>query len=51
MVKAMTLGNRNGDIKWNFGKFLIDRKGNVVARYSPAYLPENLENDVEALLK
>lgn len=34
------------DIKWNFGKFLIDRDGNVVTRYSPAYKPENLENDI-----
>ncbi len=51
MVKTFTLGNKKGDIKWNFGKFLIDRSGNVVARYSPAYLPENLEQDIEALLK
>ena len=34
------------DIKWNFGKFLIDRDGNVITRYSPAYKPENLENDI-----
>ncbi len=50
MVKTITLGNKKGDIKWNFGKFLIDRGGNVVARYSPAYLPENLEQDIEELL-
>lgn len=25
----------NGDIKWNFTKFVIDRKGNVVARFEP----------------
>ena len=23
------------DIKWNFTKFLVDRKGNVVARFEP----------------
>ncbi len=50
-VKMMTLGNKKQDIKWNFGKFLLDRSGNVTARYSPAYLPENLEQDIEALLK
>ncbi|MBO6281925.1 MAG: glutathione peroxidase [Alphaproteobacteria bacterium] len=26
---------RNSDIKWNFTKFLINRKGNVVARFEP----------------
>jgi glutathione peroxidase len=28
-----------GDIKWNFGKFLIDRQGNVAARFSPTTSP------------
>ena len=49
-VKVFTLGSKKHDIKWNFGKFLIDRQGNVAARYSPAYLPENLEKEIEALL-
>ena len=26
---------KNDDIKWNFTKFVIDRKGNVVARFEP----------------
>ena len=26
---------KNPDIKWNFTKFLIDREGNVVARFEP----------------
>lgn len=39
------------DIKWNFGKFLIDRNGNVASRYSPGYVPEKLEADVERLLR
>lgn len=49
-VKMLTLSNKKNDIKWNFGKFLIDRSGNVVERYSPAYLPENLGEDIAALL-
>jgi glutathione peroxidase len=49
-VKLFTLGNKKADIKWNFGKFLIDREGNVAARYSPAYPPEMLEEDIAALL-
>lgn len=31
------------NIKWNFTKFLIDRQGNVVGRYSPTDKPEKLE--------
>jgi glutathione peroxidase len=30
----------SGDIKWNFTKFLIDRNGNVVARFEPATTPD-----------
>jgi glutathione peroxidase len=37
-------------IKWNFTKFLIDRKGNVVARYAPKDTPESIADDVERLL-
>lgn len=29
-----------GDISWNFNKFLIDRKGNVVARFSSKDTPQ-----------
>ncbi len=39
------------DIKWNFGKFLIDRQGNVMGRYSPAYTPDKFEKDVERCLE
>jgi glutathione peroxidase len=37
-------------IKWNFTKFLVDRSGNVVRRYSPQTKPEELEGDVRKLL-
>jgi glutathione peroxidase len=37
-------------IKWNFTKFLIDRKGNVVERYGPSTAPESLEAAIEKLL-
>ena len=40
----------NPDIKWNFTKFLIDKKGKVVARYEPTVAPEAIEKDIEALL-
>ncbi len=38
------------DIKWNFTKFLVDRNGNVVGRYSPTYKPENMEAKIQELL-
>lgn len=28
------------DVKWNFEKFLVDREGNVIARYAPLVTPE-----------
>ena len=32
-----------GEIKWNFTKFLIDKKGNVINRFEPAVTPEAAE--------
>jgi len=32
-----------GDIKWNFNKFLIDRQGNIVARFEPQVKPDGDE--------
>jgi len=37
-------------IKWNFTKFLLDRNGAIVARYSPLTKPEALTKRIEALL-
>ncbi|PKB24897.1 glutathione peroxidase [Novosphingobium kunmingense] len=37
-------------VKWNFTKFLIDRKGQVVRRYAPQDKPASLEKDIEKLL-
>lgn len=42
-----------GKVKWNFGKFLVDRKGQVVARFEPGVQPDSPEvvNAIEAALK
>jgi len=37
-------------IKWNFTKFLIDRKGKVVERYAPNVEPQAIAGDIEKLL-
>jgi glutathione peroxidase len=42
------LGSKN--IKWNFTKFLIGKKGNVVKRYGPDKKPEIIESDIKKLL-
>ena len=37
-------------IKWNFTKFLVDRKGEAVGRFAPTDTPQSLEGAIEALL-
>ena len=38
-------------IKWNFTKFLIGRDGQVVKRFAPTTKPQDLTQEIEALLK
>lgn len=45
--KSGLLGKR---IEWNFAKFLINREGNVVQRFSSKSEPEKMVADIEALL-
>ena len=37
-------------IKWNFTKFLIDRRGSVVGRYGPSATPQSLVSAIERQL-
>jgi len=37
-------------IKWNFTKFLVDKNGKPVARYSPNTEPNKIEKDITPLL-
>lgn len=37
-------------VKWNFTKFLVDQKGNVVKRFAPNVKPSEIAKDIEALL-
>lgn len=41
---------KNDDIKWNFTKFLVDRKGNVVRRFEPTKDMDDVKKAVEALI-
>ena len=38
------------DIKWNFTKFLIDNKGQVIDHYAPTTKPEAIKTDIEQAL-
>ena len=40
----------NPDIRWNFTKFVVDREGNVVARFEPTHKMEDLDKLVNELL-
>ena len=42
--------DKKPDIKWNFTKFIIDREGNVVARFEPTADMAEVEACVKALL-
>lgn len=37
-------------IKWNFTKFLVDKKGNVLKRFAPSDTPEKIDSYVEEQL-
>ncbi|ORX77814.1 peroxiredoxin [Anaeromyces robustus] len=50
-VKAISSTTKKpGDIKWNFTKFLVDKQGKVIERYSPTYKPKEMESKVKELL-
>ncbi len=50
LVKEYTPDIKETDIKWNFGKFLIDKEGNVVERYSPALDISHVLEDIKKVI-
>ena len=51
VVKKMDKDYKNnGNIKWNFTKFLIDRNGDIVARFEPTENMQNVAEKVKELL-
>lgn len=42
--------NKGKKISWNFEKFLINKDGEIVNRFSPKVKPIELKNDIEQLL-
>ncbi len=53
LLKLASLGEKRegADIKWNFTKFLVNRQGEVVARYAPSVTPQEMESDIQRLLQ
>ena len=43
LTAQQTAPDGAGDIQWNFAKFLIDRSGNVMARFAPPTKPVSEE--------
>ena len=37
-------------IKWNFTKFLVDKKGNVIERFASVTKPESIEDQIKEIL-
>ena len=52
LTKTADAEGHDGDIRWNFEKFLVSPDGDVVARYSPVVKPDDpvIIADIEANL-
>jgi glutathione peroxidase len=52
LTKTADVEGHDGDIRWNFEKFLISPTGEIVARYSPVVTPDDpaIISDIEANL-
>ncbi|CAD2071339.1 glutathione peroxidase homolog BsaA [Jeotgalicoccus coquinae] len=50
-LKEQQGGLLGSKIKWNFTKFVIDRNGEVVKRFSPKDEPEKMDNLIQELLE
>ncbi|BGP38411.1 Glutathione peroxidase 2 [Rhodotorula kratochvilovae] len=49
-IKPRAKGLLGERVNWNFSKFLIDRKGNVIHRYAPTTKPADIAKDIEKYL-
>lgn len=49
-LKSKQKGMLGSAIKWNFTKFLVDKKGTVVERFAPTTTPDKIVGSIEKLL-
>lgn len=50
-LKSEKTGILTEAIKWNFTKFLVDRDGNVIKRYSPQTEPSEIEEELKGIVE
>jgi len=50
-LKANLSSMLGQSLKWNFTKFLVDRKGKPIKRYSPGTSPMSIRSDILKLLE
>lgn len=48
--KISTTYKKENDILWNFTKFLADKEGKIISRYSPIENPMTMEEEIKNLL-
>jgi len=46
----MSIFRKKAEIKWNFTKFLVNQQGEVIYRFSPSFLPKDIEKYIEGAL-
>ncbi len=49
-LKSKLTGTLGSKIKWNFTKFLVDKEGNPVKRFSPTTKPEKIDKYLESFM-
>lgn len=51
MLKGISKSvEKDSDILWNFTKFLVSRDGAAIKRFPPTATPEDMEDDLKAML-
>lgn len=49
-LKQETPGAKNADVEWNFTKFVVDKNGKVVKRFSSTVEPNRIVDDIKKLM-
>jgi glutathione peroxidase len=50
-LKSQKGGALGSNIKWNFTKFLVNRRGEVISRFAPTTAPNAIEKHIAKLLE
>jgi len=51
LKKELPAEDGTSDIRWNFGKFLVDHKGTPYKRFGPTTNPLAIKDDIDELLR